>query len=187
MNKGNFIIQGYDLNKIELIKNRKNYKIFCYKDGKRSRIRLLTCSASIPFGIEKFYNKYVVNLSLYNPKTNNDSHNFYSLLESIDEYFIKFKDSNKLPTDLKILIQDKYYTSCIKTSAKYPPILRTHMRTSKNKIISKFVSYDDPNKVINENSIKKKSGKFTVEIDSLWINNDSYGLIYHLNGGRIYE
>jgi len=181
-----FQIQNYNFNDINFIRDKKNYKIYIKKGNKNCRIRLLTSILSIPFGIEKYFNKYILNLSFFNIKENNSAHNFYSVLLDIDKYFMNIKDVDTAPIDLKLLVKDKTYMSCIRETSPYPPLLRTHIKIVKNSIITKFISYNDVNLCIPEDKIKNKKGYFTIELSGLWVNKDSYGLIWYLNGGKIY-
>lgn len=180
-----YVIQNYNLSDIIFVRDRKNYKIYIKRDGKNSRIKLKTSLLYVPFGVEKFYSKYIMNLSFHNLDTNNDTHNFYSSMLDIDTFFMNIKEMD-IPTDIKLLIGNKMYVSCIRVSDGYKPLLRTHIKIIKKKIITKFISHNDPELCISEKNIKNKKGYFTIELGGLWINNDSYGLIWYLNGGRVY-
>lgn len=177
--------KAYDFFKIGILEDKKNYKIIV--DGK---VLLKSPILSMPFGVEKYYGKDIVNLS-FNTK-DNASNNFLATLRSIDSFFQKLQMEedfaknlqNKLPEGFLEKIKGKGYKSCIKQVGTFPPLLRCHLKRRGDNIISKFYE-SDKKTTCNPYQIAKRSGNMTIELGFLWVTNDIFGLTFYLNGGLL--
>ncbi len=148
----------------------------------------------IPFGIEKYFFKDIVNLEFLNFENNNYCKNFYSIICQIDSFMSKLSWNNSFQKELNLddnllnELKNKNYVSCLKTRPNnYDPLLRTHLSKKGSQIVTQFFT-EDINKrksFINNNELEKKIGYFVIELGSLWINNDNYGLTWILKAGKI--
>ena len=185
--KKKFNIESTNFYDIQLISQKKNYQIFFKNYGKATRFRLKTPLMKIPFGIEKYNFKEIVNLEFINTK-NNDVQNFLSSIKEIDSFFFKLKYQN-FYNDLDCKINennflDKYYISCLRFKDNFNPLLRVHLKKNKNAIKSIFYKKDSSEE-INPYNIKGSIGTFTIEIGNIWFSNTDFGLIWYINGGYI--
>lgn len=200
--KKEFMIESHDATgKVDLnmynmvfIREKSNYRIHIKNFKSVTRLRLKTPLVCCPFGIEKWLNKEIVNIEFSNLNGDNKDnmiHNFWAQIQQIDKFFISLKYDNfaknlynVVPKDLLDIIKDKTYVSCIRPRGnKFNPLLRTHIKKTKSKIETVFFDNDDKKNSINPYDVKGKYGQFTIELASLWINNDVYGVTWYLNGG----
>jgi len=184
-----YCIGPFDLFDIIFIKQRNNYRLYINNNNNNSRIILRTPLMNIPFGVEKYKYKDILNLEFSNVNTNK-MYNFLTAIKQIDNFFInimtndiKYKIKNKLPYNLLENIKGKSYVSCIKYRKNFDSLFRTHLRKTKNNIKSIFKDTDD--RLLNIMDLKTNNGNFNIELESLWISNDSYGIIYYINEGVI--
>ena len=158
-----------DLFNITFIPNKKNYMIFI----NNSELKLSTPKMSVPFGIERFNNKYIANLE-FTDLDNKNMTQFHNTILAIDRFLMrlssdkniikKFNNKSVYTKNLLYDIYDKTYTSCIKNRNYHPPLLRTYVK--------------DPSIY---NDIKGMNGHFKLHISTVWISKYNYGSIYYLN------
>ena len=101
--------------------------------------------------------------------------NFYSNLPFLPQYI---KD------DMISKLEGKYYVPCIKKKEGFNPKLRIHVKGQNGKISSVIYEGCEENK-INPHSIKDKFGLCTIELNNIWIHNDSYGVTWFLDSCNI--
>ena len=197
-----YLVDKYNLFNLIFIKNKKNYSILI-KDwqeinGKKKKITkkvlFKTPLMTIPFGIEKYFFKDIINLEFLNYEKDNICKNFYSLICQIDNFMSKILWNNKFQNELGLEdnfineLKNKKYLSCIKIRPNnFDPLLRTHLSKKGNQINTQFFTEDIDKKksLININNLEKKIGYFVIELSSLWINNDNYGLTWIIKAGKI--
>lgn len=188
------MIGCYDLNKLRFIQqqNKNTFKImYLNAEDQYKKIIYKTPIVNIPFGVEKYNFKDIINVEFTNLKGSNEVYNFYTQIKQIDEFLTNLnKEDNKdthsvdfinnLNYELVNNIKGKTYISCIRENKKYDPMLRTHVRKTKKMIKSKVYKNKKEFPIL---SMKRDKGFFTIELGSLWISDDSYGIIIYFNGG----
>lgn len=146
--------------------------------GKYEQIKLFS-SALIPFGIEKFYGKELLNVELGD---NNKEYNTLSLIKQLDSYL---SNINNLPKSLSNVIANKVYISCIKqTKNTNKSLLRMHVRKNKNRYITNFV-YKNDEPILDLSQLKKKRCDISITVNNLWISDESYGMLIYINYCKI--
>jgi len=157
--------------------NDKTYVINENKDGKLKKYVIKTPIMKMPFGVEKYQDKYIINLE-FTDKTTDVMKHFYNLLTDIDNYFRSLQGIN---VDGKfITLKDKSYYSCIKKRPNdYDPLLRTNIKKNKNIIITEIKGRDGGPITLFDLKPNNQIIAF-LEINSLWINDDKYGLYYNI-------
>jgi len=188
------------LNQIHFKKFKYSYGIFSNK----KKIVLKTPKLLVPFGVENFNSKYLINVELFDQKDNNEIYNyynhnqkpekypddqtknvitFYEVLKQIDQFMINIPENDQMSDEIKNLVKDKFYMSCIKKKKKLNPLLRLHLKKSKYGIISEF--YDKNSNNVNPNSLKKLKMVCIIEIGSMWCNKINYGITFNLKVGYV--
>ena len=185
-----FNVGNYNFSYLRYVRDKKNYKVFTkdFNTNKYSRMRFVTPNMFIPFGLESYQKKAIVNIEF--PKNDNFSNNFLGDIQQIDKFFLGLKSESfrefyrlQIPKDLIDNIEKKLYVSCLRQKDGFQPMLRTHAKTKGVSIQSVF--YDSSQNVVPIGEIKKRYAKLTLEIGPIWYTNTSYGIVLYLNGGRL--
>jgi len=182
-------IDKYNLNNIALKPLKKNFKIYHMKFDPQIRkylyevITIETPPMKIPFGIEKYNYKEILNIEFSDMEKNNTMYNFHAKMSQIDNYFagLSYKkniiDKSRISRNILQELTNKSYTPSVKVRPhKFDSLLRIY--TKKN------ISFHDPDgRYIDKNDIKSKSGIFILNLSSLWISKYNYGLIWSIDDG----
>lgn len=185
----------YDLAKLIFMSEKKNYKVVHREYKSRpTPLRIKINDGFLPFGIEQYANKYILNIELKNHKKNNIMYNTFVELNNFDNFMKQFGDfmsDNKelkklfiydIPDDLLNKFKGKNYVSCLKIrqteSKEFDPHFRVHLKSKKDKICNVF--YDKDGNFIDFNKLKGTTGSFNIEIGSIWFTSTSYGFTYYL-------
>ena len=110
----------------------------------------------LPFGIENYNNKRIVNLEFSNKDDNNYMYNLYSTLKGMEN---KISTDNYIENNLDL--NGKEFVSCIRQNGKFDPLIRVNVTNDVNIV-------DD---------IKKQqvvSG--CIRLKKIWIWNNKWGL-----------
>lgn len=168
-----------DLTNIYFQRSKNNFKIFIKSGNKLEKIRLTTPNVLIPFGIEKYKNKEIINIEFTDLNKSNEMYNFYTSIKQLDNFMNKLSYDNELKNKLnnnyfnsEIIncTNNKIYTSCIKERPnKFNPLLRVHI--IKNKSVSTNTILLDTTKIKNKLCI------VDIVVDSLWFTSTGYGLV----------
>jgi hypothetical protein len=166
-------LSDYDFSKLVFKKNKNNYKIFYPKHNELKRVLVQIPNIHIRFGIEKYKFKEIINLELL--RDNNEMHNLIAKLKSLDVFMLNLAKSDEFNN----ILGNREYISCFKHKYQhFNPNLRTTTRKVKNNRLTKFIIN---NKEIDEKLIKGSTGMCVVELDSLWVSENSYGLTWFIN------
>lgn len=164
-----YILEKITNNEIQFLKKKNVYKMQ-YDD---KNIKILSPKLKIPFGVENFNNKLILNLELDKNK-NNDTHNFSSIIKSIENYLINL--------DRICDVELKNFTYCSSYKNRpdpFCPLLRTSIKKYGKKILTKICSKSDL-KTLHD--IKKNDYiSVLLEIESIWVYGDKYGINWTLN------
>lgn len=173
-------IFNFDINKLKfkktkdkLTEHQKNYVVFT--DEGKQKIKLN--SVFLPFGVEFYNKKQILNIELY-PKKNNVHNNLYSLLSALEQDF-----SNKLiiNNEIKSEISELTYHSFLKLNSNNSIHVRTYM--SQNPNIYTYIGKFKEN--IMQSSIKGTTCNIEIEIGTMWINSSNYGIILYVKDIQI--
>ena len=175
------------LKRITLVKVKNNYEIYenAFMDGistnpinYNKKIILTTPKLKIPFGVETYNYKKLINFELVNMEKDNDMHNFYKNIKQLENHFANMDT---------IELKNKQFVSCLKprpgnsnNSNNFDPLLRIHLKTKSNKILTNFYKNDNNTRIISD-EIKEKLAVCTIEVGALWISYYNFGLIFYLN------
>jgi|AntRauTorckE6833_2_1112554.scaffolds.fasta_scaffold25759_3 hypothetical protein len=178
---------------INLNRNRNNYKISFGKSiFNNEKLILKSPIMSVPFGVEKYLSKLILNLEFTNKDKNNEMNNFYATLKQIDNFMYRLSWDEELINESGVSIQfvkdiyKKQYVSCIRNRNKYDSLFRTHIRKTKNSQTTEFYRIEDNNRIyLLNDEIHKQAGEFEIELDFVWITKDSYGLTWYIKNGLI--
>jgi hypothetical protein len=168
-------IDDVDYSKIFLINDKKGYR-FAYKMNK---MRIKTPILFVPFGIEQYNNKEIINFQI--KTTNNDQYNFKNFVLSIDKIYEQFSlkdDDSKLPfvvlpQDFIKTVQNLEFSNSYKQDKN---LIRTH--AVKN--IEIFTMNNNKKEILLKNNIKGKNCICEFELSNIWIHNNSYGLLWNV-------
>lgn len=186
MNCCRFISQKGGSYRIKYIDNQDKYTNIIYK----------TPIIKVPFGVEEYAKKDIINLEFTDYQKNNDVFNFITQIEQLDDFLSRLQnidDNNdeffsksfvfNINKDVLYDIKGKQYVSCIRRNKGiYDPSLRTHLRKKGKTIQSKVYKQKEQISVFD---IKKHFGFFTIELGTLWTSSDQYGLVIYFNGGYL--
>ena len=150
-------------------------------DNNKNILKFKICNIIAPFGQEINNNQYRLNICYSNIDINNKIKSYINFIDNIKVYEDYFIEKINLYKDyFKNDINNYKFNSNIINRNKYGIVIRCHLQTYKNKIITPF-------KKMNNNIIEDvswldfdKSRNFNMEytFDSLWINheNKTYGI-----------
>lgn len=146
------------------------YDVLCKKpDGSAKKIFINTPVIYIPFGIEEYKNKFILNIEFYHIESNNSMYNFYSYIKSLE---------NKVATTNIPEIQNKTFVSCIKERNNSNPLLRLHIRHVKNNISTDIKNEDGSYLLSGDVSLKK--AECCISVSHVWITDTSFGLLFYV-------
>jgi hypothetical protein len=161
--------------KDKFIGQKKSFRIVV--DG--SKITLYSPVVYLPFGIEIYNGKHILNFEVETER-NNDLYNFYALIYKM-ENILQNLGNNEIE-DLNIksnhqqianLIKGKQFVPCIKNGLK-GYLIRSYV----NKGVE--IKSNDGNNFFTMAQTKGKLAKVTLEIGNLWIMPDTYGYILNI-------
>jgi len=185
-------LEQIDKSKIFLMDEKnKGYRV-TYKMGK---LKFKITNAKIPFGVEQYNNKDILNIELLN---NNNEHNNLiheiNLIGSIYEQFSKPTPNNApsitqhklpfVPLPLNFIKSVTYKEFC----PSLKPIInnltldnsgvffRTHTKTN----IEIYKKVDNELIQITSAELKGKKCDFEVEFSNIWIHGNKYGFIWYV-------
>ena len=131
----------------------------------------------LPFGVEKFNNKYILNLEF--EKTSNIHNNYISTLQLFEKNILEKKYESEI--NIESILINKKFLSSLKDS-KLGNILRTHISDS----TSVFILKKDSSKMeIDKENLKGTTTNIEITLKGLWINNDTYGFYWNINSIQI--
>ena len=135
----------------------KAYRIFCNNE----KFKIKSCACTLPFGFEKFNGKIIANLEI--DISNNESYNYVTSIKNIDKNFEKKQVFGS--EQYKNEIQNLYFISSIKERQNNKVHHRCHIKNPKTFPIS---------------FLELKDKKFTadIELSNVWINGDTYGIVW---------
>ena len=149
-----------DIDKISLVKSIKSSYDFKYQDT--NGIEFYSPELLVPFGLDKKYNDYFLNLQLLNYKTSKDVMMFYNFIVNLEKRIIDLLN-----------ITENQLNSQIRINNNYDPILYTKINTKYNKLICDYKSYSNENLNIYELS-KNTNVKVKLVLDKIWEKDNKY-------------
>jgi hypothetical protein len=150
---------SYELNKINLIDDKKSFRI---RYSGVNKILLNIKDVYSPFGIENYNKKDILNLEL--TSETNEKYNNIVLIKELDNYFKNLNETKKELSELN-------YISPIKIISDNKIQIRTHL--------AKKLDI----KTNNQKNIEIKNKKFNIELEfsSIWMYNQNYGIVLTIN------
>jgi hypothetical protein len=158
-----------------LPKNKKFISIILTHSSQIIKIKLN--NIFIPFGVEKFNNKHILNLEF--DKNINTHNNYISVLSSVEN-----KINNKTyDTEINVesILVNKLFTTSLKESI-LGHILRTHI-TDSTEI---FILKKDLSKMpIDKENLKGTNVNIELTLKGMWVNDEKYGIYWNINNIQI--
>lgn len=188
--KPKFMIGKYNLYNMFLEKKKKNYNIMIKHFGKSEKIKFKLSYLKSPFGVEMYSHKEIVNLEFTNHETNNLSFNNYTIFKQLDDMFSKLNTKTEESNNFINInsyqlnsLNGLHYSPLLKERPNnYDPLARFHLRKVKNTIATKcYKKVDGKLEQISVFEIKGKMMEVELELSSLWISDDSYGIVIVIN------
>lgn len=126
----------------------------------------------IPFGVEKYNGKHIINLQFDGKDKNNKIYESFTELQRIESWLRNIVKDEKwvFYEDFK----DKEYIPSIKPRGKWDPIIRCHLKGGKKGITAELNSPIP----ISFYDLANNKAKATIALDSIWTTNDTYGLLF---------
>jgi hypothetical protein len=173
-------MQNIDYTKLLLVSEKKGYR-FAYNF---SKLKLKTPICIIPFGVEQYNKKELVNIELLTHT--NDQINFNNTVRMIDKLYHQFSDENikinntfpfiNLPVGFINEVSKMEYMPCIKPSMN-GIIVRCHLKPN----VSIYKKVNNNIMYCTKDDIKKSNCIIELELGNIWIYNNKYGLIWYIN------
>ena len=150
----------------------KNKKFINVLDGSQI-VKLTLNNVLLPFGVEKYNDKNIINLELEN---NNNTHNNYiSVIDAIENK-VKNKDINIDINCHQNLINKTFLPTFKKSKLGY--LLRTHLLSNTEIYILKK---NNDKMLIDSSNLSNATCDLTISLKGIWIKDDSYGLYWSLS------
>jgi len=164
MNPDNFVIMP----------QRKTFVLFEKKYGKYEKVKIKLFNIYIPFGIEKYAFKEIINLELKD--VNNTGYNNITKIKQLDELMRNKEEISKHDDYFKEQIIDKQYKSCLKEDNNI--LLRTHTKKQGRVMLTKISKNDE---FVPSTDIKGHYCDIELELGNVWTNEYHYGLTFICN------
>ena len=165
-----------ELNSKELkcvLKNKKFINVFCPLET----IRIKLENVFIPFGVETYNNKYILNIEF---ETKSNIHNNYiSTLSNLENKII-----NKIyqtEVNVESCLVNKKFISSLKPSV-LGNILRTHISDSTDIYILKK---DSSKMQLDKDNLKGTNVNIELTLKGIWINDETYGFYWNVGNVQI--
>ena len=169
------IVNLIDFNNKQLrcvLKNKKFISIFAPET-----IKFKLENVFLPFGVESFNNKYILNLEF--ESSSNLHNNYISTLSTFEKKILEKKYETEI--NIESLLINKKFLSSIKDS-KLGKIVRAHISDSTNVFILKK---DSSKMNIDKENLKGTSTNIELTLKGLWVNDNSYGFYWNVNSVQI--
>lgn len=149
-----------------LISNEKNnfYKLFVNENGKNKPIRINIESINLPFGLEDFNNKIIINFELDDSKSSKEYEKLVRLVEKNITSLIEIDD-----IDVKSVLYEK---------EEKPTLCRAYIKKNRNKIITTYKV--DENDVSIYDIVKNEKYNIEIELSGIWKYNNSAGIFLNI-------
>lgn len=149
-----------------LISSEKSnfYKLFTSVNDNPKPIRLILDKVNIPFGMEEYNNKYVINFEM------NDSENCIRYMETI----------KKLEKNIGNFIENENIDikSALKERDDLPILSRAYVKKNRNKIITVYKEDDKECSIFS--MTKNIFYQVEIEISGIWKYNNTGGLFLNI-------
>ena len=186
-------IGRYDMYRLRFVSQKKNYTVYHSNKYKNEQIVFKTPIMKLPFGVEKYGNKDVLNAEFTNRQSNNIMFNFWTEMSQFEKFIenlscdeetvINYLNANRFGGELVKQINGKPFTNCVRTRPEpYNPHFRLHVRHN----VDMFRKTGDGSKqIMSSTDIKGKAAILTVQLGSLWVTASSYGLVWYVNSVQV--
>jgi len=150
-----------------LISNESSnfYKIFIEEDNKTKTIRFFMNDVVLPFGMEEYNNKYVINFELNDNKLSKEFENMIRKIE---------KNINFLIEDDDLEVKSLFYKK-----GKFAILCRGYIKKNKNKLITLYKDKDG-NEVTLFDLKKNEKYNIEIEISGIWRYGKTGGLYINI-------
>ena len=156
-----------------VLKNKKFVNLFCPLETIRIKIE----NVFIPFGVETYNNKYILNLEF--EAKSNIHNNYISTLSNLENKIINKKYETEI--NIESYMVNKKFISSLKTSI-LGNILRTHISDLTEIYILKKDSSKMP---IDKDNLKGTNVNLELTLKGIWINDDTYGFYWNVGNVQI--
>jgi len=156
-----------NIQKLQL--NQKS-KLFFILLCDNSIIKINIAQCNIPFGIENFSNKNILNIELLN--TNNAHHNILSKIQALESAISTHSYIAEI--NVKQNLSNKIFNKSLKES-KLGFLLRTHPKTNMEIYIKKK---DQSKMFIEKSNIINTTSNVEIYLKGIWVNDTSYGIYW---------
>ena len=133
------------------------------KNGSTNLLKYELKNVNIPFGLEQYKGKYLINFEL----TYNNNKEFLEIIKNIEENI------------LKDLFKKRELKKLFKNNNK-KTICKGNIKKNKNKVLTKFY-YNNKELSIFDFKYKNIIVNLNVELSGFWVYKDSYGLFININ------
>lgn len=168
---------NYDLKNMMITKKGKSYITYILGLEKQFiPLKFKFNNVKIPFGIEKYNYKYIINIEFIKNNTHMNYVNNIKAIDSVMKNLYVNKDNyNKISNDFKENIKNKQYSSCLREKVNMNPLLRTHLKMRSNKIITTINNTD------NIMNLKNNFCNIDIQLTNIWSTPYNYGFVIYIN------
>ena len=140
----------------------KFYQINVKENESFTNLKIKLNNCYIPFGIEEYNNKYIVNFEVDN------NEEFVKLVRLIEKKLNELLETNEV-FELKSVFHKK---------SKYNLLCKSHIKKNDNSFISKYLLNNKETSIFD----LKKQSKYNIdaEISGIWIYKKTYGLYINI-------
>lgn len=167
------IIKLDDLNFIKTKSKNRNLLSYIITN-KLKKIEINLENIYIPFGIENFNDRSIVNIEI-NPKIDNYHYNIFAHINAFEKSIGDLHNSKNIGFGLKCDISNKgYYPNIRESKSGY--IMRSYINTDAK--IHGMIN--NVNTQLSVQNIKQTISNVKLELGILWINDNNFGILWHL-------
>lgn len=163
-----------NINYLKFIKNDKGSQITYAITHNEKRVNIKIKKCYLPFGIEKYKNKIILNLEIF-PDGNNEHFNIFNLIKDLEHNMRELPNNEYCPKKLKADIGEREYSKILK-KRENSYLVRTHVVKNLD-IKKKLGGIEFP---LQLSDLTKMFVDVTIELCILWVNETNYGITFHV-------
>lgn len=165
--------------KFKKLKEKTNVVNYLITDFDNKKPSIILENVDIPFGVETYEKKHIVNIEI-NPKRDNKQYNYFAVISHFEKELINHE--NIKYDKLSKRIEGKgYYPNMRESKGGY--IIRTHILNTPE-VFTMVSGKDKTIKNIKDNrsmlDITKIRANVELELGTFWVNDNNYGYLWFI-------
>ena len=174
----------YDIMITKQKKSKNKYIIYALLKGKFIPLKLKLTKIKIPFGLENYNRKYIINAEFLKTNLGENQHKKIILIDKFMKNISKNPETlKKISVEFKLHIKGKQYVTCLREKVGCNPLLRLHTKMKGKNIVTTVCKNKEPYSILD---LKGKICDVEIEFTSIWVTDWNWGFVININTIDIY-